>query len=72
MSTEHCLKNTYRGKLKYWKINLSIVTLFITNPTWTGLGFNLGCCTEKLAQYSIAQCCWTWHFLLEIILLGVS
>ena len=72
MSTEHNLKNTYGGKLKHWKRNLSIITLFITNTTWTGLELNLGFCTERLAQCSMAQCGWTWHFLLEIILLGVS
>jgi len=62
MSTEHSLKNTYRGKLKYWKRNLSIITLFITNSSLTGLGLNLGFCTERLTQYSRAQCGWTWHF----------
>jgi len=45
-----------QGKPKFSE-NYSIAISFITYPTWTGLGSNLGLCSEQLVTSSAIACC---------------
>jgi len=46
-----------RGKLKYWEKTCPCAAWATTNPTWTGLGSNLGCKSER-DEYITYWCIW--------------
>ena len=49
--------NASRKNLKYctWRMTCPKVTLSAANPTWTGLGLNLGLCGKRLETNQLSD-----------------